>query len=625
MVASLWSNNFEELLDIYANEADRSEKTRMENSGLAVVYTRNDLDTMQAHSLKDILRSYLSFRYRESRFGYADPLNMGWDIRPFNSSLLRIYIDGFEVTSALYGSSLIFMAEMNIDFVDHIELYAQNPTLEYVAEPTMLLIRLYTKSSERDLGGRLTLAQANTDYNHQSLYYTGQEGAWQYMGYAGRIRDVKEPVDVSGYDVKRGKESLSTVLTLTNKEHVLMLNSFLYETSPLFDLSADATPNGNDKTRVGQSSLGYSYHGVENLEVKAALERGNTLDRYGDDAPFGMIDLDGNGTPDPISSFLMKLTYAVATAEGKYTARVGEHQISSGLKSRLKRFKYDEVQVNGTPQVLSSFDRQSVYSVFAEDQYRMNDKNVIVAGVQASRMENNGGMSDHDLVMARIGHTYTSDRWSMKTFGLAFDSPMDPYLFINFFAFGPKPDPEKITIFSEEVKYTGEQDAYRAAIFYRELKDAIVFGPDGYLINNDHTVRTNKIIGEYIRRFDHKNRLELAATYKQASVEATPQMDGTEKNLMAKLYNTFGNITLYNEIIHIIDADHENFTDYNLALRYWIPGSYSISLKGENLLNRAVEQHYLRQDASVYPPQMLEPVNASPFERRVYLNLDYFF
>ena len=64
--------NIDGLLKDIEVKTDLSSKTKMENGGISYIYTRNMLDNMQEHNLKDVLKSTYPFKYKENVFGLPD-------------------------------------------------------------------------------------------------------------------------------------------------------------------------------------------------------------------------------------------------------------------------------------------------------------------------------------------------------------------------------------------------------------------------------------------------------------------------------------------------------------------------------------------------------------------------
>ena len=102
------------------------------------------LQRMQAKSLKDILKSTYPLGYNENRYGRPDPTTFPIAAAPFLSSMMRVFIDNQEITTGLYGSGIVLLGDINLEFVDHIEVYTQNPSYEYSTESTYVLVKLYS-------------------------------------------------------------------------------------------------------------------------------------------------------------------------------------------------------------------------------------------------------------------------------------------------------------------------------------------------------------------------------------------------------------------------------------------------------------------------------------------------
>ena len=164
----LHSEELDDLLSTYTNNSDLSEKTKVENGGTVTIYTRKDLDVMQARNLKDILKSNPIKRYTESRSGAADMLYKG-GIATFSSSSIRVYVNNQEITSATFGSAFGGISNMSLEPFDHIEIYANSPSYEFTSEPTFLLIKLYTKTAQRDSGGKIGVSYGSQGFNTQGV------------------------------------------------------------------------------------------------------------------------------------------------------------------------------------------------------------------------------------------------------------------------------------------------------------------------------------------------------------------------------------------------------------------------------------------------------------------------
>ena len=69
------AEGIDSLLQEYEKNSELSNKTKDESAGNLIVYTRDDLERMQAESLQDVLKSLRLFSYIENRIGQTDILN----------------------------------------------------------------------------------------------------------------------------------------------------------------------------------------------------------------------------------------------------------------------------------------------------------------------------------------------------------------------------------------------------------------------------------------------------------------------------------------------------------------------------------------------------------------------
>jgi hypothetical protein len=76
-------------------------------------------------------------------------------------------------------------------------------------------------------------------------------------------------------------------------------------------------------------------------------------------------------------------------------------------------------------------------------------------------------------------------------------------------------------------------------------------------------------------------------------------------------------------IWHRNNIDYKDYFDLDLALTWNISEELSVALKGTNLLDKAKETGIMRVDPVTYKP--MAPLNASPIDRRITLEMEYTF
>ena len=91
---SAYAQDIDDLLTQYKEASELSHKTKDEAAGNLIVYTRDDLERMQANTLKDIIKSLRFFQYAENRMGQPDMLNQ--DPITYYSKGVRLYLNDNE-------------------------------------------------------------------------------------------------------------------------------------------------------------------------------------------------------------------------------------------------------------------------------------------------------------------------------------------------------------------------------------------------------------------------------------------------------------------------------------------------------------------------------------------------
>jgi iron complex outermembrane receptor protein len=146
------------LMGAYTYESELSHVTKDEAAGHVIVYDRQMLDQMQAHTLKDILKSLRGFSMQETNIGFLNFSLAGTSCS--DSICVRLYVDDHEMSSAFFGSAFIWFANYDLAHIDHIETYIGGNALALGNEAGFVVIKLYTKKADRENG---TVVQTGVD------------------------------------------------------------------------------------------------------------------------------------------------------------------------------------------------------------------------------------------------------------------------------------------------------------------------------------------------------------------------------------------------------------------------------------------------------------------------------
>jgi len=146
------------LLITYNQESDLSNETKKEAAGYVTIFTREDLDRMQAYTLNDILNSIRIFNLEKSRKGFTAISKAG--SKTTMGSPVTIFIDSHMVENTIFGNSIDEYGKLNLYFVDHIEVYQAGNSLSFGNDGGGMIIKIYTKQPERENG---TFTNINVD------------------------------------------------------------------------------------------------------------------------------------------------------------------------------------------------------------------------------------------------------------------------------------------------------------------------------------------------------------------------------------------------------------------------------------------------------------------------------
>ena len=612
--------DIEGLLGDIEKKSDLSSKTKLENGGISTIYTRDDLQRMQAKTLKDIFKSANAFGYQENVFGLSDPYFMGTQ-HPYVSSSIRIFLDNVEITTGLYGSGLIFYGDIDLDFIDHIEIYNGNPTYEFSTEPTYVLVKLYSKSTQKDEGSRLNITGTDLGGSFVSFYNAGElNSKWSYFAYASGNNDKRNTFQSHNTQLSRDKKVSHIFTSLENEDNKITLDAGRQKRDAFIGQSLDATPLNSS---IDSDYLHFGYTGkYDNFSSLFSYDFLKTDTKFKDDVtPLALTNY-----MSPIQSYYTKSSSFAISGELKYTYETDINSFITGLKYRYKGFKYNEILRNGFDIPRSGHTKQTIATAFIENQYSIAKNSIVTTGISASQVRNNNSLQDDNLLMYRLGHTYTTDSLVFKTIYSHLELSLDPYLVdtYNLFITPGKKDITKQDMFFENIIHEKENNKYELTLSYIKTKKQLM--PDfqsGLLYNYPETITFKSGLFAWTHTYNKFDKLYTNISYTQ--VDNVPIVDKLkEYRATLRNINTYGKFDIFNELLWFRDHDvKENFYDYSAGFIYHATKDLSIKLKATNIFNDAQKASYPRVNPQTFQPE--ESLQISPIDRRVLLSLEYLF
>ncbi len=620
----LHAEEIDTLLQMVEKHSDLSEKTKLANGGISFVWTRDDLNRMQITNLKQILKTAYPFGYNENRLALVDPLTYQSG-QPFLSSVIRLYIDNQEITTGLYGSGIFLMGDANIDWVDHVEIYTQNPTYEYATEPTITLVKLYSKSVAKDEGNMLKAEGGSYGQKRVDGFQAGYIGEWSYFVFC-LLDDAKRQKYKSFQTtLSRDREVQNIVATLHKGETNILFDAFHQQRDGFLGMSLDATPT-NRMIHAEYAHLGIdSKVGDFSYVLTGSYDR--TKANMEDDvtpipsAPFyGMF---------PIASAISYTSSYTATAEMKYKHTFAKHTLLGGLKYRFKKGVWDKSFINGVNMAQNDDKKlQSIWAVYFEDQYALEENSIITVGCQFEDVETKDSWQSDDFFMYRIGHTYLDGGWSFKTFFSHLLVPMEPYL-IGSYTYLAHPqtyyNPTQYDTFAENVIYENGPDKYEAILDYTHAKDYLLPLEMGKLVNYDKTMKMSGVDLRWTHLYRKIDKLFVRGSYRL--VQNTPE--GYFHNLqefmgVVRSINTANNIDFFNELVYKWNnAGRENHFNFSCGGQYTYNKSVTVGVKALNIFNDARTNRYVRINPQTLQPEA--PLFISPMDREIVASVKWVF
>lgn len=605
---TLHANSVDELMHDFSNKNALSQSTIDKNKGHLLLYTRDRLERMHANTLKDVLKTLPILSYNENRYGIADPLTPG-GTSPYSSNAIRLYIDDVEVTQGWMGSGLVQYGDVNIDFVDHIEIYAIPPSFASSVEPAYMTIFMYSKIPERDSGSKVSLAQGSRSSNTQSISNINKEDGTSYMVNLSHTKENREKVP-NGTDtpLSRDFERVQVFSYIKNENQMFHFQLIHKKLDTLAGLSYDATPLISQMDNLN-IHLDYTIHLSELWKAQIAYSYFKTDLSQEDNIPLF------------ISSKLFNKALNVEAKNSTYSAElsyknvIGKHHVVFGTKARVK--KLDSLYSKEHGALPKTFNQESIISAFIQDQYELSDNELITLGLKYSKVMHNAAFDDDNLMQLRLGYLYNDDTWNYKT-----------YLFKNMFTIDPisryiTPDPREdiepqVTLgFTQELAYHNNKNDISIMTFFIKEKNNLI-----EVNQRDDTMSFISVL-KYDYSLDVNSKFSIhlghARYFDMKDIGDIDRYTG-----YAMMSNAYDSFSIYNSIVWNYDSYHEkNHYDLTSSISWDIAQNFTFTLKGENLLNKAQTYDIFRINPG--DGTFMSPLTVSPIDQKVSIEVEYRF
>lgn len=621
LYSMIGAEGISELLSQYEKASDLSQKTKDESAGNLILYTRDDIERMQAQTLKDLLKTVRFFYYAENRMGQPDLFNQ--DPVTYFSSSIRVYMNDHEMLSSTVGSGFIYYGDIELDFIDHVEIYEGFPQFDFGVEPATMVIRLYTKDARHDAGGRLKLSAGSDSSNIENIYYSEELENFSYFTYLGRYDNDRESVEQDGSDIGRSSVLNRFYGSLATDNHRFELHGFEQD-GDAFLTSLIGTPPQNSTKEL--KSLDVSLHS-EFLDKSLVLDVSYFTSSLKQEAQFSTPII---VPPKPIFATLyeQKLYDESFTASLKKDWQFENSEVSAGIQFRRKMFDLGDVTFNGvTTPIDQAYDRQDIYSFFLQDMIALQENQMLTLSImnQVYRMNSQVPVEEPELVQLRAGYIYTSNQWVSKTFLTRQQFAPEPYMTVSPQYGNLDLRSETYTQIFQEFDYQTDKSKNRIVLGYGKREDMPFLSEETLtMISSDINVYSFSGAYEYTRYFRENDKFELQAAYSRSNSPRDKSIHYENKSIVMRMLNSYREFDFFNEFFWKKNGRFsQSGIDYSLGVRYYPTKDLSLNFKGENIFDSGPDWEY----TSDFNPLTGETryLEAPIIDRRFWFGVEYLF
>ena len=615
-VVNLFAVNLTVLLNQIEKNEDLSNKTKQESSGISYVITRYQLDMMQARYLRDILKNTI-IGYEISRYGVLDP----WRANnlPYSSNGIRVFIDNQEITTAQFDSGLFLLGNINLSFVDHIEVYYLNPSYSISTEPAYIIIKLYSKSPKKDEGKRVEVSYGT--FGSNSVNFDVADGKSNYYLHFSRSEVNHKKVQIDDKSISRDNNNAHFLWTYRYKNTSFLLNAIYQNQDPFLGISWDGKID--DGSQIYKEAHFGIEHKIDNWKLEYTCDYlRNNLYYYEENGLFVK-----NVPPYKILIKKIKtIGYGVVnTLKASYNENKDDHKLILGFDFRNKNVNYTDVKVNNMELDYEGMKKQSIISAYIEDNIQTKENLIFTLGYKFSKYLNDI-MPDYNLHQYKANITYLYNKnniYKVSYQHLEYSIPI--YLYNNLYATSFL-KPQKIDALIGKYKRNFNTHDVELVGFYGINKNYPIMQENGTLTTNDKDIYIKYISLKYHKNYNVIN--DFVAEYLYLKAENVP----LNRSYILLVLNThrykkfdfFENLVYKNHEFKVNGVkSRKDGVDVSLGVKYNYNDNLSFSLKGENILGTNYENTYLR--VVNFDISNIEGVNLELIDRKFTVSMEYWF
>lgn len=601
--------NLNELLSEYREAGELFNETKELKNGHVTIFSRADLDKMQAYTLNDVLKTIKLFTLMSTKLGMSTLVKSPYSEKVISS--VKVFINSYEVTSLTDGTGLTQFGRMGLNFIDHIEVYQVSNAIAFSGEPGTMVIKLHTKDPSRE---NATVAQTSIDSRGGSKAQVIEAKSFDEYTYLANL-DISnynshEHKIADGSELSRDGQRGQFYVNLAKKNDFKVEIGSAIEKDNLFSGFGKSIDDGEFYTKNYYAQFTKYFDNDIKVILNTSYE---TVDLTNSDNI-------GFALQDNSISNLLEAKSGSQTHNAILEKRIehNDHNLLFGTQLKVRSFFLDKLKSNGVNKELVIGPKDlNIYMFYFEDEYSINSNNTLTLGAKIDIYDNHLTPSSTENIL-RVGYlSNLSDTTSLRAFiqkgyfyPLFAETTFSPLYFTN-----PNLESAKSTATKIELEQKIDNLILTVGGGGAKSKDSISFNPirKTYVTNPD-----SNTFGQYYinttYRFDADNKIiaEYFRTYKEDS-KYSP-----DNGALLQLYNRIGKFDIYNELIYrssyvgVYNQKINTGLDYTAGAIYHYNKKLNLKIKGENLFDRASQIG-------------MNELKIAPYDRRAIFTVEYTF
>jgi len=606
------------LLNELARKDDLSFHTKKETAGIIKIFTREDLDRMKIQSLNEIIDHIPFLRNKLDKSGLNDPYYKPYQVN--NPSRIRLFINDREIVTPIFGSGLKLFGQADINYIDHIEVYHGIPSYTISIEPSVVIIKAYTKVGNRE--NTTTIGASIGPHGSYSTYGYKSEKLenYSYFAYINRKDLNRDKVNYQGSELSRDKTSNHMYAQFSNETSDFQLQVMAGHMDRFAGDSWDMTPKSVD-TKYTALTSSYTYESLDKSlkTVLGYLYNDSSTDDLSN-APLGVrkIRIFPFLVPYYKSHFAIKEHMIDLKVTKIYD--FDDTSLLVGFSNRYKKFDITKYILDGVD-YSSDFNhnQEDIVSIFTEVNHELNNENRLILSLNAQKYFENAGIDDDNLYSTRLAHIYSKENFVQKSFLLY--GKFHPSSFVLLMNEGASNKIKSEIVYGIVTQSLWKHDnTEHTLLFSRNIyEDGIFRDATGFHnLSGKYTFDVTSFETTYY--FDGNDKIDfnfwaLFGKYKDSKIDHFEEYGG-----YISLYKKLYGIDTYNSLSYVSgNSGMSDGWNYNVTLTYPYSKNLSLYIKGINIFDTALKSDYI----GINPLTKLN--NVSNIDSSVWVGLEYEF